>query len=225
MHTIQVPSSVKVVNQTTPKPVNQISKLIIGIVTFFKGPTGPETTHGTKKYLAGEGYGFARVDGVDHFFHSRNCYKFSPKANPKDKLKLIANCAGYSDEIDHYVPPLKVGTRIIVITSGNGEKGKAIFKFALESQLDGIKEIISNAPQYREVSLVYLNGKISGKDKPPVVLWEGNNPAEVIRRFGHTKPTSLDLGNSTVRTVSQLETKLPKEEDWSVIQPYEVRYL
>ncbi len=66
MNTIAIPE-VKTTPERTayhPKPITEKPGLIYAIVTSFKGPTGPETTHG-RKYLPGEGYGFARIDGVD----------------------------------------------------------------------------------------------------------------------------------------------------------------
>ena len=156
-----------------------------------------------------EGYGFARIDAVDYFFHSQNCFKFSAKTNPKNKSELIANCAGHSEESYPHMPAPKIGARLIVITYGDGQKGKAISKFALESQLWEIKKLIEQAPRYRLVNFVYINGKLSKDKKPTEPIWEGNNPEEARRQWVESYDSdSLTVRSSTVKTCIQLETKL-----------------
>ncbi len=124
------------------------------------------------------------------------------------------------------MPPPKVGTRLIVIDKGNGEKGPAIFKFALEGQLADVKKMIAEAPRYRLVNLVYVNGQLA-KDKGPVKpVWEGNNPEEVRNLWRYSdERTALTVRNSTFSTVLQLQTKQFGQSNWKDIRPYEIGHL
>lgn len=206
-------------------PAAPVSKIIYARVVNFKIPTGETMPSGAKKCQKGEGYGFASIDGINHYFHIAGCYRFSAKGCGKEKLTLVANCAGHSDELDgHPLLPEEDDT-IIVISKGDGNRGKAIFKWAHKSQLEEVKAEIACALEYRVIQTLCRNGKVVKSDGEPTPVWQGNNPHAVCELFGKMKRERVPIGRSDLPTVLQLQAKLPWDSVWIPIELHQVKFL